>query len=529
VLDAPNSLPSGTPLFGWTTYDFGGYVQDDYRVTLGLTLNLGLRYDYYTVPKEVDGRVFNRGIDPSNPQLGYGYGPFLPANSMYNATHTNVQPRLGFAWVPPGDAKAVVRGGFGMFAVNHTIYGGPVDTYGLPPGEPLNFTVNKAQAQSVALAYPVSGNYTAYTQELTALQASGALGTNIAFENVAAYFPDPYSFQYFLGVEHELPGGLAAKIHYIGTRGMHLNQFETQNLPSRTTGVAPVPNFGTFFQFQAGDRSNFNGLETQLTKKLQFGVELNAAYTWSKVLSLGDADILQPTEVQDNNNPAGDYGPAPFDLRNRFVLNGIWHLPLNKLTHSNGYVSRLLLGGWEIGGIFTGQSGLPINVTNSASAYPADRPNWAPGPRYVYGYRSFAPGALHQYLNPCQAPQPGATSVPACANAPQDADNPHFQIVPFGSSSIANGGTGVGANANVTPGTLQRYGVYAPGYEDLDLSVKKTFPITEKYKFQLRLDSFDALNHTNLGGVIATVNSSNFGQLTTATPRLVQIGGRFEF
>lgn len=516
VLDSPNSLPAGTPLFGWTTWNYGGYAQDDYRATPNLTLNLGLRYDYYTVPKELDGRVFNRGISTTDPSLGWGFGAFRPANSMYDATYTNIQPRIGFAWVPRFDAKTVVRGGFGMFSVNHTIYGGPVDTYGLPPGEPLNFTLSgatltNATAAGLALNYPVAGSYSAYANELSALQSAGVLGTNIAFENVAGYFPDPSSVQYFLGIERELPYGLAAKIHYIGTRGIHLNQFETRNLPDRTTGVVPVSNFGTFYQFQAGDRSNFNGLETELTKQLRHGVQLAANYTWSKVLSYGDADLLQPTEVQDNNNPAGDYGPAPFDVRQRFVLDGIWRVPLNEWLHANGHAATALLGGWEFGGIFTGQTGLPVNITDSASSYPADRPNWGSGPMFVSGYRKFGAGYLHQYLNPCQP-------TGACPNASQYADNSAFPIVPFGP-----------ANAELTPGTLQRYGVYTPGYKDLDLSLKKIFAFTEKANCQLRMDAFDALNHTNLTGLIATVNSGNFGQLTQATARTVQIGGRIEF
>lgn len=521
VLDAPNSLPSGTPLFGWTTWNYGGYAQDDYHVTSSLTLNLGIRYDYYTVPKELDGRVFNRGISTTNPALGWGFGPFLPTNSMYQGTFSNIQPRFGFAWVPTFDQKMVVRGGFGIFAVNHTIYGGPVDTYGLQgstpgSGQPLNFTLSGstlAQASNAGLAlnYPVAGSYTAYSGELTGLQNAGVLGTNISFENVAGYFPDPRSIQYFLGVEREFGYGLAAKIHLIDTRGLHMNQFETRNLPDRVTDTIPVPNFGTFFQFQAGDRSNFNALETELTKQLRHGVQIGANYTWSKALSFGDADILQPTEVQDNNNPHGDYGPAPFDIRQRFVINGIWRVPLNEWMHLDSGAAKALLGGWEFGGIFTGETGLPVNITDSASSYPADRPNFGSGPWYVSGYRKFGAGLVHQYLNPCQP-------TGNCPNAPQLAGNSAFPIGAFGP-----------ANALLTPGNLQRYGVYAPGFEDLDLSFKKVFAFTEKSNFQLRMDAFNSLNHTNLTGMIATVNSGNFGELTQATPRTMQIGGRIEF
>ncbi len=536
VLDSVVSMPAGYVEFGWTTWEMGGYLQDDYRVSKDLTLNLGVRYDYYTVPQEIQGRVYNRGIDPNNPQYGYGFGPFRPSNSMYNATYSDFQPRLGFAWVTPFDSKFVIRGGGGRYAVNHTIYGGPVDVYGLPAAngivEPLNFTVNQAQAESVGLAYPVNGNL--YTQDLQALQTAGALGTNIAFENVAGYFPDPTSLQYFLGAEHQLPWGMVAKVDLIDTRGTHLNFFETQNLVNRITDVAPEPTFGTFFQFQAGDRSNYNALQTQLTKTLQHGFEVGGTYTWSKVMSRGDADLLQPTEVQDNANPQNDYGPAPFDIRNRLTINGLWRLPLAGWTSTPGYVAREILGGWELGGILSTQTGLPVNVTNSASSYPADRPNWASGPKYVPGYRKFGTGLTHQYLNPCIANLPSGFSSNCLNNFSQYESTPAYTNI---LNAPASGSlTGKSSNAQSTPGNLQRYGQYAPGYEDLDMSLKKVFTLGEQRSFQVRMDTFDLFNHTNLTGVVATINSANFGQLTTSTPgglssgaRQIQIGGRFEF
>lgn len=509
IYDPVYTLPTNTPLFGWTTWNYGGYVQDDYHVTNSLTLNIGMRYDYFTIPKEARGRVFNRGIDPAHASLGWGFGPFLPSDSMYQPTYANVQPRIGFAWVPPFDSKTVVRGGFGRFAINHTIYGGPVDTFGLPGGLPLAFGVDHDQALAIGLNYPVDGSFDTFMSDIKQLQQAGVVGTNLPFENISAYFPDPASMQIFLGVERELPGGFAAKIHYIGTRGLHLNQFLARNLPDRVTGIAPLPGFGSFNQFMAGDSSNFNGLETELSKRLMNGVQVDANYTWSKTLSTGDADLLQPTMVQDNNNPKGDYGPAPFDIRQRFVIDGMWNLPLNMLAHN--YASRLLLGGWVLGGIFTGQTGLPINVMNSSSSYPADRPNWGSGPRYVSGYRTFGAGHVHQYLNPCRP-------TGACVNAPSYAGNAAFVPVPLGPK-----------NAQITPGTLHRYDLYAPGYEDLDLSVKKIFQFSEKANFQLRMDAFNALNHTNLSGIIQSISSANFGQLTSATSRSVQIGGRIEF
>jgi hypothetical protein len=548
VLDSVVSMPSGYQEFGWTTWEMGGYVQDDYRATNNLTLNLGFRYDYYTVPQEIQGRVYNRGIDPNNPQLGSGFGAFRPSNSMYDATYTNFQPRLGFAWVTPFDAKFVIRGGAGRFAVNHTIYGGPVDVYGLPASngtvEPLNFTLNKTQISNAAaggltgFSYPVNGAL--YTQDLQALQTAGILGTNLAFENVAGYFPDPTSLQYFLGAEHQLPWGLVAKVDLIETRGTHLNQFETQNLLNRATDLAPDPTFGTFFQFQAGDRSNFNALETQLTKTLSHGFEVGGTYTWSKALSRGDADLLQPTEVQDNANPQNEYGPAPFDIRNRVSLNGIWKLPLNQWTHSQGYVAREILGGWELGGIFIGQTGLPINITNSGSNYPADRPDWGAGPRYVPNYRSFSTTVPHQYLNPCViniGNVTGAFSSNCTKNFSQYESNPAFVNVLNGAGSTSSGEPGyLNTGAQYRPGNLMRYSVYAPGYQDLDMSVKKVFTLGEQRSFQLRMDAFDSLNHTNLTGVVATINSANFGQLTQSTPgglasgaRQIQIGGRIEF
>ena len=113
--------------FNLRSYQYGGFVQDDWKMTSSLTLNLGVRYDYFTIPKENSGRVFNRGEDSSNPALGPGFGAYRPANSMYDADYNNVQPRVGFTYAPSGSKDTVLRSGVGIFVSPHPIFGGPIE------------------------------------------------------------------------------------------------------------------------------------------------------------------------------------------------------------------------------------------------------------------------------------------------------------------------------------------------------------------------------------------------------------------
>jgi hypothetical protein len=164
--------------------------------------------------------------------------------------------------------------------------------------------------------------------------------------------------------------------------------------------------------------------------------------------------------------------------------------------------------------VFTGQTGLPVNVTDSSSSYPADRPNVVPGvPRYLPNYRSFP--STHQYINPAAFTLPDYTPGAPTTTA-------------FGAIS----------GAQLVGGNLQRYSLNAPGLEQLDASIIKNFVVRDNVHFLLRLDSFNALNHTNLTGlntsfstnVITNPSSTTFGQASgDSTPRTVQIGARITF
>ncbi len=111
----------GVNPFSMHQWQNGYFIQDDFKVRSNLVLNLGVRYDYFSVPNERDGRLFNR----SEP---FGFGPLRPADSIYDADYNNFSPRFGFAWSLGSSAKTVIRGGFGMFINPHTLFGGPVET-----------------------------------------------------------------------------------------------------------------------------------------------------------------------------------------------------------------------------------------------------------------------------------------------------------------------------------------------------------------------------------------------------------------
>ena len=474
--------------FNLYTYQFGGFFQDDYKVATNLTLNLGVRYDYFTVPQENNGRVFNRGVDPANPQLGPGFGPYRPADSMYNSVARSVQPRVGLAW-NPGSSATVVRAGFGVLTSQHPIFGGPIDMVQDSASEPFRITLNEQQTAQAGLTYPLPRS--TFQTVLANLQSSGTISSDFANSTINAHFPNPYSMQWMAGVAQNLPGNTVLEIDYIGNTGKNINQTETRNLPDRLTGVAPKPAYSEFRYYYSGDSSKYNGLQVTLNKALSHGFSYGVSYVWSKVLSYGEANLLLQDSPQDNDNIHAEYGLAPFDVRNRFVANGLWTLPLNQWTHTDGRAAGLLLGGWQVSGIFTGQTGLPINILNSSSSYPSDRPDPGTVSPYLSNYRKTL-----NYLNPA-----GFTQV---------------QISPL-------------SGAQIRGGLLGRDAIEQPGSINLDASLGKTFSITERVKLQMKADAFNSLNHTNLSGLVNDVSSGSFGQLTSATARTMQLTGRITF
>jgi len=377
--------------------------------------------------------------------------------------------------------------------MGHTLYSGVTQTYQLGDSIPFQYTMNQAQVTASGLNYPYNGQ--GFVKDLVSLEARGIISSNLPVtQTIDPHFPDPYSLQWMVGIQQVLPWGMSLDLSYNGNRGLHEQFNEVRNKPNRITGVAPSPTFGGVPYIAVDDRSKYSGLQATLRKRLQRGLMFSSSLTYSSGYAFGDGDNLLQIAPQDPYNFHAEWGPTPYNIRARSVTNVIWDIPFSRWLGTSNGLAKAALDGWQISGVFTGQTGSPVNIVNSASANATDRPDAADNgiSPYVSGYET----GVHQYLN-IQA----------------------FTQVPISSLS----------GLQTRPGNLMRNALRSPGFENLDLSLAKTFVIKERFRFQVRADTFNTLNHTNLGGLVTAINNSTFGRLTSATARSMQLAARVRF
>jgi hypothetical protein len=474
------------------TWQVGGYLQDDYRLSPSLTLNLGVRYDIFTVPKERDGRIYNRGVDPSRPQLGYGFGPYRPASSVYNGDFNNVQPRVGFAWTLGSNRKTVIRGGGGVFVSGRPTFAGVVTDMASGPGIPFRSTTSRPINLAAGIGYPITENEFIPTFERMISQ--GFLSPNVAsYSPVATNNPDPYSMQWMLGLERELGFGTVLSAAYVANRGLKMMAMWNGNLPDRVTGVQPDPTFARFLLCDPIDASSYESLQTSLIKRFSSGLMFNVNYSYSTNTSFAAGDATNEwTTYTIPDNIRGDLGPTPFSQPHMFNQSLVYQIPFARWAGAQGRAAKALIGGWQVSEILAANSGFPVNITDSASTIPSDRPDRVPGVNAILSnYRSTL-----QYL-----------------------DASAFAKIPIVSVS----------GAQARPGDLGRDAFRYPAQWNLDASLAKTFDITEGVHLQLRGDFLNAFNHTNFGGLSTDLNSGSFGRFTSATARVIQLSARIQF
>ena len=481
---AQASLVNTLPVTGLRRTEYFGYVQDEFRVTPTLTANLGVRYEYFGVPYEVNGRgiVF----DPINCPGGY----CSASTPFYQPDYNNFSPRVSLAWAPSVlKNKTVIRTGYGIY------YGdGQVGDLTAP----VDNLAARILLNSSGLTYPVPSTY---ASDQAAPAAPRALDQHRR---------TPYLQDWGLSVQHALTSGATLTVGYLGTKGT--DQFTRNYLNTFYPGTAvrpyPVSNLGTplgVIDYKSThSNSTFNALQVELQRNLSSSLTTSVNYMWSHSINDGATGGGEADYPQNVRCRACEKASSDQDIRNFFSGNLIYQLPFGRgrrfLNHSG--LASAILGGWEWSNILYARSGLPVNVTigRSASGIPdgntlsPQRPNVNPNVNVVPARQT-----INSFLNRAAfaPPAPGA----------------------FGNA---------GRNLGRGPDDWQ-----------LDLALSKSIPLTERLHLVFRGEAFNIFNHPQYGLPLSNYSSANtFGQITTelnasgvgtGTPREMQLALRLEF
>ena len=490
---------------------FAPYFQDDWRVSSQLTVNFGLRWDYRNVPYETNNRMAWRNLDyapggllVADQSLVTGgivdnaYYQYAGRRSPENPDRFKVfAPRFGFAWRPFGE-RTVFRGGYGMFfdSAEGREIDGAADVY----------------------PYVSRGNYIQSIGQATPLQTTDSLFPSFAAPGVATPAANtflavsqspqprnPYMQQWSRGAQRELRRGTTVELNYIGTHGTNL--LMRQNVaqafpvdPANPLSVAarkPFPNFVVYIDSNWGGRSNYNALNTKLEHRGR-GSILTFAYTWARsrdlksaAAGIGASGFNGWQGFLNNHDPERDYGLSDFDVDHRLVGSFVYNLPFGngeKFGGGSKGVANAVVGGWQVNGIYTWQRGFPITIT--ASDLGGLNDTFGTNRADLVGDPGNRPRTVGQWFNTSAYAQPAPGAL----------------------------------------GTVGRNTERGPGVNNLDLALFKNFDMFGRTRLQLRLESFNALNHPQFDGVSTNIASRNFGVVTSARPgRINQLGIKLLF
>jgi hypothetical protein len=462
----------------------GAFLQDDYRVTPSLMLNLGIRYDYSSVPTERDGRFFNR----DGP-----FGPYRDPDQVWNAYYGMVSPRVGLAWTLDQSRKTVFRGGFGIFFIPHNLFSGPVELVKEAANIPFDTELSLQEMRQGGIRYP-DPNATV----LPIIIARGIVTDSAIDPN----WQNSYSMQWTAGIQRQITESMALDVAYVANRGVKMVYSPDWNRVDRITGLRPYPNFSQFRYYQSADSSIYNSLQASLRKRFSRNLMFNINYTWASNLAyyIGDYNCCGADNgPQDLNDLSENRAPTPYHIRHRFISDVIYELPLARFS-GDSWAKRWLFEGWQAGGIFLAETGPSLDIRqNIGAAAPGARPDYV-GPSHEAAIRpdyAVSENGSYQYL-----------------------DASMFANVPISPVS----------GATIRAGNLGRRSIYGPGQWTIDLALSKNLKLGEGQRIQLRADLFNALNHTNFRGVDTNSRSSRFGRITSTGPgRVTQLSARFDF
>ncbi|MFN3330450.1 MAG: TonB-dependent receptor domain-containing protein, partial [Pyrinomonadaceae bacterium] len=397
--------------------DFNFFIQDDWKVTKRLTLNLGLRYDLFGLPSENEGRLVN--FLPSQLRVGTTTSPAAPPNGFVQAEggklagvptvektlvpvdKNNFAPRIGFAYRIWGDDKLVLRGGYGIYYDRFSTRYANTQLFNFPYFALGVGLVNSLVAQPNPIFRNLSNPFIPLpppSQFPVAATIPSPLSAIVPVVGVpiAGIFVDPdlqtpYVQQYSIGIQGRLFRDFVFDVSYVGNRGTHLLQVITLNQPvynpatnTFTPPLAPSSILsanknitGGMQQVQTTSISSYNSLQMSLSRRFANGLQFLAAYTVGRSI-----DYYSGSAVNELTNIPGDQfnwrtnrGPSDFNRKHRLVISGVYDLP-SLVSKSNP--AKWLLNDWQLAGIAVFQTGLPFSIVDSNGTTIIQRANFNP-------------------------------------------------------------------------------------------------------------------------------------------------------
>lgn len=466
------SLSPGNNPSRIATGELGFFGEDSWKVLSRLTVELGLRYDWNQTPTEALGRFVN--FFPASDSLAF-------APSPYQQNNKNFQPRVGFAYDVFGSGKTVVRAGYGLLTDQPITNLVTPLTNNPPLGTPLSFT---------------GPGTTTYANLLVAAAASG-LAPTVDDPN----FKNSYIQSYNLNIQQQLSNRWSMMVGYFGSKGtdlrtrVNLNQFVGGVRPfahlSASSAIDPGAAVGNISDNVSIGNSSYNALWITSNMNAWHGLQFNASYTYSKSLDWTSQNG-QGVVIQNSLNPAGDKGLSDFNASNRFSMNFIYSLP---------FKGNRLYEGWQLGGIFSDQSGNPVNLLANAA-----------GISGLTGLSTLRPDLLGS-VQTVSTPVAGG-NVQWFANTA--VCDPHLAACAPGTLFAIPDASG-GATAVYHFGDIGRNAIIGPRFDNIDFSLIKRTRITERLQNEFRVEAFDLLNHPNFGqpGRTASVGSTTFGIISS--------------
>jgi len=519
--------------------DFAAFLQDDAKLNSRLTLNAGLRYEVFGPPLDINARLVT--FDPtiatlSIPDSGSLSGFVVPSNytgplppgviksstsGLWPTNYADVSPRLGFALRLSNKPTVVLRGGYGIYF--DRLSAGMVESLlAQEPFSTFQFAFGSSNGGATLQApfsplLPLDSSYPIFSPRLP--------GPGLSISATSRRTTDPYTEEYNLNTQIELAHDVLLEVGYVGTRALHVagslafNQAllaspanpvngETTNSAANVVQRLPYTGVSTGSLYsETRFNSNYNSLQSSITKRLSHGLEFLGSYTFSK--NLDETSGSNGSEVfelwlitNDQHNPRQAYGLTDFDRTHRGVLSLTYDIPT--IPDVPGFVRRAF-SNWRASGILTAQSGTPITIVDdNAGAVYGNYPfeNRA----QLSGSRVSTSGSLHSrvlgnYLDPA-----GFTSAPEAPNGISPADTG------FGNSSVGM--------------------IRGPGQRNIDMAIERTIPIVESHSIIFRAEFFNLSNTPNFANPNNNLSTgASFGKITAKSnnPRIIQFALKYQF